>query len=62
MNANEKLIKIRDCFRNLADTIDEMIAIDEREAAGEDENVLAIEMQKIVGKYVIFTAELESLK
>ena len=62
MNSRESLIKQRDCFRKLAEGIDEMIAIDEREAAGENKEVLEKEMESLVGRYILLIMELESLK
>lgn len=62
MSQNEKLVKQRDLFRKLADGIDEMIKLDEREAAGEDQEVLTKEMESLVGRYMLLLIELESLK
>lgn len=62
MSQNEKLVKQRDLFRKLADGIDEMIKLDEREAAGEDAQALEKELESILGRYMMLLMELEKLK
>ena len=55
----EDMIKMRDTFRGIADTIDEFIALKPKEDAGQD---ITKESESILGRLMFKTAELEALQ
>lgn len=56
---NKDLIKMRDAFRESADIIDEMLALEEREKNGED---VKNELESVVGRFVMKMLEINSLQ
>lgn len=59
MDKDEDLIKIRDCFREAADIIDEMLMLSSKEAGGED---VKKELESITGRFMFKMMELQSMK
>lgn len=55
----QELIKLRDTFREIANIIDEMLALKAREDSGED---IKQESESILGRYMIKLAELNQLQ
>lgn len=59
MPVDEKIIKLRDTFREIADIIDELIELSSRADKGED---IEKEMESTIGRYMIKILSLEELK
>lgn len=55
---DEKLINLRDVFRELADIIDEMLNLEIKENEGQD---VKKEIESITGRYILKIMELEVL-
>jgi hypothetical protein len=55
----EDMIKMRDVFREAADIIDEMIALDAKEKNGED---VGKESEAALGRFVFKMVELQNLQ
>ncbi|MCR2043201.1 hypothetical protein NSA23_03620 [Anaerosalibacter massiliensis] len=55
---DKDLIKIRDLFRECADIIDEILALEERENNGEDTEK---DLESILGRYMIKMIEINAL-
>ena len=58
MDEKNKLIKMRDTFRETADIIDEILTLDEREDKGED---IQKESEAATGRFLMKMIELQSL-
>lgn len=54
----ENLVEMRDVFRKCADTIDEMIVLEERKKAGED---VAERLEETAGRLIIQMLKLQAL-
>lgn len=54
-----KLVKMRDVFREIADTIDEILILDEREDNGED---VQKESEAALCRFMLKMIELQSLR
>lgn len=59
MTIDEKIIKLRDGFREIADIIDELIELGSRADNGED---VEKEMESTFGRYMFKLLSLEELK
>jgi hypothetical protein len=55
----EDMIKMRDTFREVADILDEFIALKSKEDSGDD---IEKETESILGRFMLKMMELESLK
>lgn len=55
----EKMIKMRDTMREAADLIDDLIAMQGREEAGEE---VKAESERIIGAFMIAMVKLQSLQ
>jgi hypothetical protein len=55
----EDMIKMRDTFREVADILDEFIALKSKEDSGDD---IEKEIESILGRFMLKMMELESLK
>lgn len=56
---HDSLVDFRDGLRSLADAVDELIALNEREKSGED---VSAEGEAILGKFMVLAAKLTSLQ
>ena len=55
---NDDMLKVRDCLRETADIIDEIIELEERANNGED---VEKELESVMGRYLLKLVELNSL-
>ena len=55
----EDMIKMRDTFREVADILDEFIALKSKEDSGDD---IEKETESVLGRFMLKMMELESLK
>ncbi|NFG42095.1 hypothetical protein FC789_13035 [Clostridium botulinum] len=56
---NKDLIKLRDCFRELADIIDEIVVLGTKETEGED---VKKDMENVMGRYILKAMELKTIE
>lgn len=56
---HDSLVAFRDGLHSMADVVDELIALDEREKAGED---VSAEGESVLGKFMVQAVKLNSLK
>ncbi|NFL86239.1 hypothetical protein FDB52_05720 [Clostridium botulinum] len=56
---NKDLIKLRDCFRELADIIDEIVVLGTKETEGED---IKKDMENVMGRYILKAMELKTIE
>ncbi|EGT0695729.1 hypothetical protein FMT86_07835 [Clostridium perfringens] len=58
MSSDKSLIELRDAFRNTADIIDELVALEEREKNGED---VEKECEAVMGRYLISFIKIQKI-
>ncbi|MDJ8959737.1 hypothetical protein PTK51_14705 [Clostridium perfringens] len=58
MSSEKSLIELRDEFRNTADIIDELVALEEREKNGED---VEKECEAVMGRYLISFVKIQKI-
>ena len=58
MGNSNNLEMLRDEFRNAADILDELVALDEREKRGED---VSKECEGIMGRYIMAMVKIDTL-
>lgn len=56
---HDSLVSFRDGLRSMADTVDELIALDAKEKAGED---VSDKGEAVLGKFMVQAIKLNSLK